>query len=60
MNSNSSDDECQKCLNREHNPTECKKLKRREYMRQYMYKYNEGKVAYRRWPLLPRRSEINH
>ena len=52
------DKPCQKCLNREHTPEEHRKLERREYMRRYMYKYNEPKVAYRRWPLTPK--EISH
>jgi hypothetical protein len=41
---------CQKCLNKEHTIQEHRKLAKREYMRVYMHKYNEGKVSYRRWP----------
>ena len=54
MSSDEDNNPCQQCINREHTREEHKKLKRREYMRQYMYRYNEGKVAYRRWKLVPK------
>jgi len=54
-NNNDDDDEtCQKCLKGEHTRVECKKIKKREYMRQYMHKYNENRVSYRRWAFVPR------
>lgn len=46
---------CEQCINKIHTREEHKKLERREYMRQYMYKYNEGKVAYRRWSLVEKK-----
>jgi hypothetical protein len=49
-----SEENCLKCQNKEHTIAEHKKLKRREYMREYMYKYKEGKVAYRRWEFVPK------
>lgn len=52
-------DQCPMCLNREHTRKEHILLIRREYMRQYIYKRNEGRVKFRKWPLVPKtKSEI--
>lgn len=39
---------CLECKNKVHTEQEHKKKAKKEYMRAYMFGYNEGKVAYRR------------
>jgi hypothetical protein len=53
-NADVDDDRCQLCVSKQHTKQEHRKLWRREYMRDYMYKRGEGKVAYRRKPIVPK------
>jgi hypothetical protein len=50
--------DCIKCKTKEHTEEYHTMMKKREYMRVYLYIYREGSVAYRRKPAPVKKSEF--